>query len=154
MTHALPRGLVARSRAVLPLAWTLLLLAPATRADEPRGYALSFHAVGSPDTGIGPNRVGEPGFVPPVALSVQLPPEAACLSRKGAGSYEALVRADGTVAGVHSHDEPVDGDRCERTRLFPYLRQWRFAPATLEGRPIAVYLWIGLEGTEARPGAR
>lgn len=151
MTHALPHGLLPRARPVLPLALALLLLAPATRAAPPRGYALSFHPVGSPDTGIGPNRVGEPGFVPPVALSLHLPPEAACLARKGAGSYEALIRADGTVAGVHSHYEPVDGDRCERTRLFPYLRQWRFTPATYEGRAIAVYLWIGLEGTEARP---
>lgn len=147
MTHGLPLRTLRALHALL----ALLLLAPAAQAAPPRGYALSFHPVGSSDTGLGPPKIGEPGFVPPIALSVHLPPEAACLARKGAGSYEALVRADGTVAGVHSHVEPVNGDRCERTRLFPYIRQWRFTPATYEGRAISVYLWIGLEGTDARP---
>ena len=143
-----------------PLGWqgiglasllSLALLSGAAQADKPRGFTLEFHPVGSSDTGGGPPKIGEPGFIPPVALAIHMPPEAACLARKGAGAYEALITAEGKVAGVHSHYEPVDGDRCERTRLFPYIRQWRFAPATYEGKPVSVYLWIGIEGTDARP---
>lgn len=151
--HASPAARPAASRAApgqasarLWCAALLLYAAQAAQAADRPGFALSFHPVGS-SAFPGPPRIGEPGFIPPVALTIVAPQDASCLARKPAGEYEALIEADGRVAGVHSHHEPVEGDACERTQLFPYIRQWRFAPATWEGKPIPVYLWIGIEGS-------
>ncbi|HLO94825.1 MAG TPA: hypothetical protein VK195_10945 [Burkholderiaceae bacterium] len=156
-----PAGLRPMRLSVLRLALKLApnltlcaaLLPAGALAANPPGFELSFHPVGSPAFD-GPPRIGEPGFVPPVALSVHAPQDARCLARKPAGEYEALIEADGTVAGVHSHHVPVEGDACEKTRLFPSIRKWRFAPATWQGKPIPVYLWIGIEGTVEPPKPR
>ena len=143
-----------RPSPLLCLLMCTALLPASARAAQPPGFELSFHPVGS-SAFDGPPRIGEPGFIPPVALTLAAPQDARCLARKPVGEYEALVEADGRVAGVHSHHEPVEGDACERSQLFPYIRQWRFAPATWQGKPIPVYLWIGLEGkSPAAPSAR
>lgn len=146
-----PAARPAASRTVQgPAAWLglalLLCAVQGAGAAERPGFALSFHPVGS-SAFDGPPKIGEPGFIPPVALTIVAPQDARCLARKPVGEYEALIEADGRVAGVHSHHVPVEGDACEKSQLFPYIRQWRFAPATWEGKPIPVYLWIGIEGS-------
>lgn len=134
-----------RPAPLLSAALLLCAMQAAQSADRP-GFALSFHPVGS-SAFDEPPKIGEPGFIPPVALTIVAPQDARCLARKPVGEYEALIEADGHVAGVHSHHVPVEGDACERPQLFPYIRQWRFTPATWEGRPIPVHLWIGIEGS-------
>lgn len=141
-----PRPAGRRPARTMALLLCTALLPAALMAAQGPGFTLSFHPVGS-SAFDGPPKIGEPGFIPPVALTIVAPQDARCLARKAVGEYEALIEADGHVAGVHSHHVPVEGDACERAQLFPYIRQWRFAPATWEGRPIPVYLWIGIEGS-------
>ncbi|OQX18780.1 MAG: hypothetical protein BWK76_06485 [Desulfobulbaceae bacterium A2] len=121
----------------------LLTMAAWAWAADPAVLVLSFHPVGTPEF-MGPPKIGQPGFVPPVAELIAMPTRAECFSVKGIGEYEALIAADGTVASIHSHHDPVDGDHCERTYLFPYIAQWRFKPATYAGKPTPVFMWFGL----------
>jgi hypothetical protein len=122
----------------------LMSAAPLTvTAAESAGFSLQFHPVGTPEF-MGPPKIGQPGFVPPVAEVIYEPKEAKCLVQKITGEYEALVTADGSVSSVHSHYEPISGDVCEKKYLFPYILKWRFKPATFEGKPTSVYMWFGL----------
>jgi hypothetical protein len=75
---------------------------------------------------------------------VLLPEQTTCLVEKGAGVYEALIAADGTVTSIKSRYEPIAGTDCERRHLFSHILKWRFRPATFQGNPIPVYLDIRL----------
>lgn len=112
-------------------------------AAEPSGFSLQFHPVGTPEF-MGPPKIGQPGFIPPIAEVIHEPKEGKCLAEKITGEYEALVKADGSVSSVRSHHEPIAGDACEKKYLFPFVMKWRFKPATFEGKPTSVYMWIGL----------
>lgn len=120
----------------------MIFAASSARAAEPSGIKLKFHPVGTP-TFMGPPRIGKPCYVDPIAETIIEPKEAMCLAGKY-GEYEFLIEADGSVSSVTSHAEPVRGDQCEATHLFPYVLKWRLKPATFEGRPIPVYVWLGL----------
>ena len=112
-------------------------------AAELAGFSLQFHPVGTPEF-MGPPKMGQSGFTPPVAEIIHEPKEAKCLAEKRTGEYEALVKADGSVSSVLSHHDPITGDACEKQYLFPFIMQWRFKPATFEGKPTPVYMWFGL----------
>lgn len=115
------------------------------RGAEVPQLTVRFHAVGTPEF-LGPPKIGEAQFVPPVAEEIHMPQRAACISKEAVGSFEAFVDIDGKVTSIHSHYEPVDGTLCQREHLFPAIRKWRFKPATFQGRPTPVYMWIGLDG--------
>jgi hypothetical protein len=128
--------------------FAVLLLVLCTRsfaADQSTtpGFSLSFHAVGTPEF-MGPPKIGEPGFIPPIAKRIQVPQGASCLNRERTGEFEAYVNTEGIVETVISHNEPVEGTSCQKKYLFPALLQWKFRPATYQGKPTPVYLWIGL----------
>src|SRR5262245_13656089 len=128
------------------LTLTPLLLSPfvaASDAPVPTGFSLSFRAVGTPEF-LGPPKITEPDFVPPIAERVQFPTGASCLSGGQAGLFEAFVDAQGKVVSVHSYYEPIAGTPCQKAYLFPALLKWEFHPATFQGKPTAVYLRIWL----------
>lgn len=108
------------------------------------GFSLTFHVVGTPEF-LGPPKITESGFTAPITETIYLPEQAKCLVEKGAGSYEALIGPDGSVASVHSLYEPIDGDKCERASLFPYVKKWRFKPATYNGNPTPVFMRFQLK---------
>ena len=60
------------------------------------------------------------------------------------GEYEAFVSEEGKVTSVTSHRDPVDGNQCQRKHIFQAIRRWTFTPATFEGKPTPVYMWIGV----------
>jgi hypothetical protein len=115
----------------------------AAAADEDTDFSLTFIVVGTPEF-IGPPKITNPAFVAPFMETIRIPREAACLAQKHAGSYEALIEKDGSVASVQSLYEPVSGDQCEKTVLFPYIKKWRFKPATYNGKATPVFLRISL----------
>jgi len=89
---------------------------------------------------------GTPGVIDPEIIpeSRVQPryPEAARLARQGAALVlRAVVRADGSV-------DEVEVLRCDRPGLgfessaVEAVRRWRYLPATVEGRPVEVYLTI------------
>ena len=120
-----------------------LVLAVAAAADDDTDFSLTFMVVGTPEF-MGPPKITDPAFVAPFMETIRIPKEATCLTQKRAGSYEALIEKDGSVASVQSLYEPVSGDQCERTFLFPYIRKWRFKPATYNGKPTPVFLRFSL----------
>ena len=126
------------------LAIVLALFPIAAFSEEHAGFILSFRVVGTPEF-MGPPRITDPGFIPPIAETVVAPKRADCLAGKGAGEYEALIAADGSVASIRSHYEPITGDNCEKEFLFPYIMKWRFRPATYNGKPTSVYMRFGLK---------
>src|SRR5262249_26149626 len=119
-------------------------LASAVTAHDNVAFSLAFLVVGTPEF-IGPPKVTDPVFVPPFTETIRLPTEAACLAKKSAGSYEALIEKDGSVASVTSLYGPISGDQCEQTFLFPYIKRWHFRPATYNGRPTPVFLRFSLK---------
>jgi len=112
-------------------------------AAEPAGFSLRFHPVGTPEF-MGPPKIGQSGFIPPIVEIIHEPKEANCLAEKITGEYEVFVRPDGSVSSVRSHHDPITGDACEKRFLFPFIMKWRFKPATFEGKPTSVYMWFGL----------
>ena len=122
----------------------LMSIIPLTvTAAESAGFSLQFHPVGTPEF-MGPPKIGQPGFIPPVAEVIYEPTKAKCLAEKITGEYEALVKADGSVSSIRSYHNPITGDACEKQYLFPSIMKWRFKPATFEGKPTSVYMWFGL----------
>jgi hypothetical protein len=107
------------------------------------GITLLLEPIGTPGI-MGPPKIDDPAFIPPMLVSVRMPDQVACLMEKGAGTYEALITKDGTVASIKSRHEPIAGTDCERRSLFPNILEWRFRPATFQGKPIPVYLDIRL----------
>ena len=120
-----------------------LVLAFAAAPDDDTDISLTFIVVGTPEF-IGPPKITDPAFVAPFMETIFIPKEATCLAQKRAGSYEVLIEKDGSVASVQSLYEPVSGDQCEKTFLFPYIRRWRFKPATYNGKPTPVFLRFSL----------
>jgi len=119
-------------------------LASAVTTHDYAGFSLTFFVVGTPEF-MGPPKITDPAFVPPFTEIVRLPTEAACLAKKSAGSYEALIEKDGSVASVTSLYEPISGDQCEQTFLFRYIKKWHFRPATYNGKPTPVFLRFSLK---------
>ena len=121
-----------------------LVLAFAAAADDNADFSLTFIVVGTPEF-MGPPKMTDPAFVAPFMETIRIPKEPTCLAQKHAGHYEALIAKDGSVASVQSLYEPVSGDQCERTLLFPYIRKWRFKPATYNGKPTPVFRRFSLQ---------
>ena len=105
----------------------------------------AYHAVGTPYLP-GEPKIGKPGFVPPMPIVVKLPQHVPCAPKDALGEYEAFVSEQGRVTSVSSHHDPAGGNRCQRKYIFPAIRRWRLQPATFEGRPTPVYMWIGVNG--------
>lgn len=120
------------------------VMVSSTAADRDTDVSFIVMVVATPEF-IGPPRITDPGFVSPFMAMIRIPRQATCLAQKKAGSYEALIERDGAVASVHSLHEPIAGDKCERTFLFPYIRKWRFRPATYDGKPTPVVLRLYLQ---------
>ena len=113
--------------------------------DNSKGADLewAYHPVGTPYLPDEP-KIGKPGFVQPAPISVVLPRHVPCTPKDAFGEYEAFVSEEGRVTSVTSHHEPIGGNQCQRTQIFPIIRRWRFTPATYEGKPTPVYMWIGV----------
>lgn len=111
-------------------------------ASDMPGIRISFHPVGTPEF-MGPPKIGQPGFVSPIAEVIVTPRKAACLANK-TGEYEILIEANGSVGSIVSHTKPIHGDKCERDCLFPYIMRWKFKPATFEGKATPVSEWVGV----------
>lgn len=103
----------------------------------------AYHPLGTPGLP-GENRIGTPGFVSSPPFKVITPHHVPCALKDAFGEYEAFVTKGGTVTTVTSYREPFDGDACERKYIFPAIRRWRFTPATIEGTPTPVYMWVGV----------
>src|SRR5262245_66114222 len=123
------------------LACALLLLnSAASVAQEPQtiGIAVQCHwdVVSSPDF-YGPFRGTEPGFRNPTP-NQPLPTSLALAHDKDPiGIFEALVSAE----GVTMPEQTIDVSSSETERVVnEVLNKWRFAPATLDGKPIRVRL--------------
>jgi hypothetical protein len=102
-----------------------------------------YHVVGTPAFDGAP-KIGEPSFAAPAPLQVNFPNRALCKKGTAFGEFEAYITAEGIVEDVHSHHEPVTGNACQRKYVLPAIRAWRFSPATFEGKPTPVYMWIGV----------
>jgi hypothetical protein len=122
-----------------------ICMPPADAAGHAVDHAMRihFHPIGTPEFPGAP-KIGQPGFVGPVAEVIYMPMTAKCLSTNRTGEYEAIIDSNGSVSGLHSYHSPVSGDACERTHLFPYLMKWQFKPATHEGKPTPVFMWFGV----------
>ena len=121
-----------------------LVVASSTAMGHDTDVSFTFMVVATPEF-IGPPRITDLGFVSPFMEMIRIPKEGTCLAQKNAGSYEALIERDGFVASVHSLHEPIDGDKCEKTFLFPYIKKWHFRPATYHGKPTPVVLRLYLQ---------
>jgi periplasmic protein TonB len=107
-------------------------------AGIPGGVVGTVAGAGAPDV---PIHIG--GDVnPPVPLSRPAPryPELARMARiQGVVLLEAVIEKDGSVADVRiTHDLRLGcGPAAQEA-----VRSWRYSPATLNGRPVSVYLTI------------
>jgi hypothetical protein len=114
-----------------------LVVASSTAVDHDTDVSFTFMVVPTPEF-IGPPRMTDAGFVSPFMEVIRIPKGATCLAQRNPGSYEALIESDGSVGSVHALHEPIAGDKCEKTALFPYIKKWRFRPATYNGKPTPV----------------
>ena len=89
--------------------------------------------------------------VPPVAVArarPTYPPAARLAGRHGTVRVRAVVGADGAVGTAEVVEDGV-GFGCADAAIAA-IRQWRFRPATLRGRPVAVFLEVTVAFTLAR----
>src|SRR5262249_37209739 len=104
--------------------------------------AVQWHwdIVSTPDF-YGPVRVGEPGFrspIPKQPLPMSLP---LTHDKEPSGIFEALLSAE----GVTTPEQTIAVSSQETKRVVnEILSKWRFAPATLDGKPIRVRLRVHL----------
>lgn len=129
---------------------SFLCATTAVWAEEPPQLGISFGAVGTADV-IGPNQIHSPEFVAPVVEYIFVPNGAACLSTLH-GQYESKIDQGGKQSGIHSMNEPINGNECERHYLFPALARWQFKPARLSDKPTAVYFryWLNSGNVQAQ----
>lgn len=88
---------------------------------------------------------------PPVAVArvrPVYPPAARIAGRQGAVRVRVVIGVDGAVGAVEVVEDGV-GFGCADAALAA-IRQWRFRPATLRGRPVAVYMEVTVMFTLAR----
>jgi hypothetical protein len=102
-----------------------------------------FDVVGTPAFYDEP-KIGDPAFSAPKPLRISSPKHLPCKPGTAFGEFEAYITADGTVEDVRSHYVPIDGNACQRKYVLPTIRAWRFSPATFEGKPTPVHIWIGV----------
>lgn len=88
-------------------------------------------------------RVGGPVTAPEIIHRVDPEyPEAARRARvQGAVIIEALIDRDGTVRETRLARNTTHSDACAESALRA-VRSWRYRPAQLDGRPVAVYLTV------------
>jgi hypothetical protein len=112
-------------------------------ADNSEVLVWKFDVVGTPALYDEP-KMGDPAFLAPKPLSVHFPKHLPCKKGTAFGEYEAYITADGTTEDVRSHYAPIAGNACQRKYVLPTIRAWRFSPATFEGKPTPVHVWIGI----------
>ena len=95
-------------------------------------------------SGVEPERVYrlDPAVSPPVAIARPAPPYpelARRLRREGAVMLEAIIDASGKVVDARVLTDPGFG---VSEAALAAVRTWRYQPATLDGRPVSVYLTV------------
>jgi periplasmic protein TonB len=91
-------------------------------------------------------QIGSGGITPPQAIRVVKPaytPEAMQRRIQGEVLVTAIVRSDGTVTDARV-SRSLDGVFGLDEEAIKTALQWRFKPATRLGRPVAVYVTIGV----------
>jgi len=122
------------------------LLGASALASEPTQATLVWrlNVVGTPGF-MGPPKISDPQYTAPVPISVNKTDTVPCQFEEAMGNFEAHVSSEGRVVSVHSRHEPVAGNACQSKHVFPIIRGWRFKPASFEGKPMAVFLSVGVE---------
>ncbi len=89
----------------------------------------------------GVDGVTEPELIPGTKVLPVYPEAARKVGAPGKVTLRAVIRRDGTVGDIKVLEEPPGGFGFGRAAI-EAVRQWRYRPATKDGRPVDVYLTI------------
>lgn len=113
-----------------PFAAIFILVLTASCAAAPAPEVLLPPAADCPEV----RHVDEEGVEDPVVISNPIPVSPNGYAPKGVVTMKALIDCEGYVRDI----ELVEGRPGAAKKALAAVAQWRFRPATLEGRPISV----------------